>query len=524
MKRILSAQDHARFLRDGWLVVRGAVPPAKVAAALAAAEAAVARRAAGDRFVSGPVFEACLTPALRRAFAELLGPGGLEKGGRVIDEPRVRRPAAFWSEPRAHTDVDHPCVAPDDWALGALVFLTRVRPRGGAFVGFPGSHARLLRLAASDPGRLKELEGRPEHSGAWEELLAEPGDAVIFHHLFGHCGTENVSSDQTRHALLFRARPRRRPLPGGAGTAEKSYAAAAAAGPRLEPASRLDAALSAGAHPGGLLAHDELREAGLTRRFFVEARAPGRVRQTAGKGWLDGDERPALDLPGEVIRSLSVFRHGPEALLLAAVGGDDSPSVRVFSSADLDAWTELPALRARAASAFTADAYGAPDGRGLLVAGAAGGAPEERRGAEWREALSAAPVPAAPAPDGWELQEASLRPVRGERAAALTADARPAGGGETRLLWTSRTPERAPAPWRPLGGPKGASQLRVYARARGWWLVSFLAPAADGRRLFWGEVDWERPRPVLRPLRTRAALARALRLAGLLAAPGAEKL
>lgn len=45
------------------------------------------------------------------------------------------------------------------------------------------------------------------------QVLADPGDAVLFHHLMGHSGSHNVASPHTRHALLNRYHPSTRLVP-----------------------------------------------------------------------------------------------------------------------------------------------------------------------------------------------------------------------------------------------------------------------------------------------------------------------
>jgi hypothetical protein len=58
------------------------------------------------------------------------------------------------------------------------------------------------------PGCLKGAA--PRFGGELHEVLAEPGDCVLFHSLMGHSGSVNVAAPHTRHALLNRYHPTRR--------------------------------------------------------------------------------------------------------------------------------------------------------------------------------------------------------------------------------------------------------------------------------------------------------------------------
>lgn len=107
---------------------------------------------------------------------------------------------------RAHCDDAYGTLMPQGWALGSFIFLTPVESRGGCFIIYPGSHLRYRHaMGTVGPGGYKGIA--PEYSGELHEVVAQPGDAVIFHHLMGHSGSVNVASEHTRHALLNRYHP-----------------------------------------------------------------------------------------------------------------------------------------------------------------------------------------------------------------------------------------------------------------------------------------------------------------------------
>src|SRR5262249_34228658 len=59
-------------------------------------------------------------------------------------------------------------------------------------------------------------------------------------------------------------------------------------------------------------------------------------------------------------------------------------------------------------------------------------------------------------------------------------------------------------------------RVRVYTRARHYWLVTYTRRPAGEERLFWGSIDWEREEPILEELTGTAALREALAVVGVL--------
>jgi hypothetical protein len=70
---------------------------------------------------------------------------------------------------------------------------------------------------------------------------------------------------------------------------------------------------------------------------------------------------------------------------------------------------------------------------------------------------------------------------------------------------------------RPLGFTAGETprRVRVYARARNYWLVTYTRRQEGQQRLFWGAIDWERPQPLLEELGDQTMLERALAVVGI---------
>jgi len=518
LKSVLRPRDHRAFLENGFIVLKRGVPRKVAAAAAAFIEAREAGRREDDRsllFVSGKEIDACLTRKALSAVSELFGePVPLPaRGSPALAVPRRPRPGAAWSTPFAHTDVDYPAIMPEQWAVTMFVFLTRVGSKEGAFVHFSGSANRNRLLAATTPGALKALEGLPRYSGAFEELRAEPGDVLLYHHLLGHCGSENVSGAVTRHALKRGFHPGRRLAPGAKPFARMSTIEKANSpryletllgvrypSPRAEPAGRLSRSLREGDPlSADCAAHAVLRHGGRTWRFFADKRDPSTVRIASTAGWAQWKEEDRLDLRPGGVRALHAFQQGPEAVLFVSfVGGE----TRAYRSPDLKAWSAAETERGlRSASGHFSGAYGTGADAFVRV-----GVSSARPGVILRGGR-----PAAELPSGVEANDAFLAPVLSEASFALVVEApRP-------VYALSPDGVSFPGPFRPLGAPEGEEprQLRVYARARNYWLATYLAPREGGDRMLWGAIDWESAPVRLEPIPNAAALDRALEIVGL---------
>jgi hypothetical protein len=240
---------------------------------------------------------------------------------------------------------------PQGWVVGSFVFLTPVRHRGGAFVVYPGSPARIRTAAARHgPGCLKDLPGAAP--GPPFEVLAEPGDAVLFHHLMAHSGSTNVADPRTRHALLNRYHPTTRLCPGerplaDMSTLEKANSAryllrARGVGRCLHPAAgpaalRLDLGLSAAAYT-------VVHSAGAFQLLYEPAAAPGTLRRLCSADLCSWAEAPPLALPGLAagpLRSAAAF-HYDLAPVLALV--DAAGAAHLFAGAEEVACGRVVAL------------------------------------------------------------------------------------------------------------------------------------------------------------------------------------
>jgi ectoine hydroxylase-related dioxygenase (phytanoyl-CoA dioxygenase family) len=221
----------ARFHRDGYVHLRGAIPSAQVRAARAAIHDALARDTSHGQMLR--FMQSSFLPELasHTALLDVLAPIAPQIAS-LLDlrqapttgsaQIALRFPQREPSrEVRHGFHVDGFPSAGNDVATGSVdrctllvgAYLTPVRgPDRGNFVVWPGSHrviaawlreidalaflrthgseALLARIRALDPGPEKQLE-------------VEPGDVVLAHHLLGHGAADNLSL-QTREALYFR--------------------------------------------------------------------------------------------------------------------------------------------------------------------------------------------------------------------------------------------------------------------------------------------------------------------------------
>jgi len=523
---VLTPEDHRHFLEHGYVVVKNAVPPETLLAALAALEAGAYSGSVGGadyRAVQGEAVSACITDTAHEAIAELFGAGRpFDRVRHGDDMPRPYKPGADWPAPRAHIDDDYPTLMPNGWAVGLFVFLTPVRPHGGAFVVFPGSHRRYQEALAATPGGILGAVAGRDLAGDPEEFLAEPGDILLFHHLLGHTGSENVADPRTRHALLSRWHPQGRIVPGaGAGeaTIEKANSGAALGTFACDTGEEAGRILRGGlARPGGLRAHALIHFRGRTHLFCVDGDQPDVVRHARSADllrWEFGQD--AITLPAPV-SSLSLFQRGEEVLLMAGAG----ESVRLFTSRDLDAWAPLADVPgAQSGAGHFNTNYGSRTARGkvlFFVPAGHRGQVRCRWAASWDKVGGGDEAAVAEAPDGWEVAGLCVHPVLGEQRFALMADLTEPGGAGTQPFYSLSGDSAAYAePLRPLlfTAPAAPRDIRVYSRAREYWLVSYLRQQDGGDRLFWGTIDWQQEPPTVREIGTPEDWAAAFAVVGL---------
>ena len=536
MTRVLSDADLAHFVEHGFVLVKGVVPKKTVDDAVRWLESGQGDvwtpEQRGQRPPESPAIAACVTPAFEQAVAELFGPAHAERRmSRFRDMPHALEPGAPWPDPISHTDNDHPVVMPDGFACGTIIFLTPAVPRSGCFVVFPGSHRRYRSRLARDPGSLRVLDGVVEEKGDWIEILAEPGDALLFHHLLGHSSSINVSSPVTRHALLSWVHPGRRIDPAGnpptdLAAIEKANSAGFLAktfGDRLDgPAPAKGLRPQDGASfSTGVAAYDLARVDGLDAAAFTEPAKPGLVRLASSKDLAAWKTVDALDFPGKSVATLRFHRQGKTTLLVVGLEGGE---VEVWRSPDLRSWAKAGALAGRrAASAQVAitEREGIEAGYEMLysVRASEPGTLLRRRGKDWASLADWTGEQAVGnAPAGLEIEDAVMTPVRGDNLFAFALDLRKKGAKRSApYLATSRRGleldgEPAPLPYSGKGTPR---RLRVYARARDFWLCTYLRETPTGDRLFWGTIDWQKGAPALEPVMDLGSLASALRTTGL---------
>jgi len=526
--------------------------------------------AVGCRAVDSEATQACVTEEVRGAVIELLGGSGtpsLVRGG-LLDMRRSFQPDAEWSVLGLHVDSDYPTAMPNGWVLGMSIFLTEVRAQGGAFIACPGSHLRYRALMGQTSGSLKGSTAMPEHAGAWRELITGPGDVLLYHHLLGHSGSLNVIDPHTRHTLQGWWNSERRIAPGltpfrEMSTVEKSNSARYLHRhfdiepplPRCAFSSRISRVLKSGDTPtatmppmqkagargmevtdgGRLLAHAVIHNEGLIQRFFVEPSRPSVVCRSSSHNLVDWNVTDLLRFEGERVHSLSCFQWGLDVILVVCVDG----RLEVRSSRDLGQEWELRHTLPDAAggAAFYNSVNSSRTARGDVLFSIP--AWDESRvvyhhGKGWHDLSAQAAIAFRGAP-GQRLHDISVQPVLAEGRFALIADVSEIDGASDQIddgadsigltsevitrpaFVISDDSVRYPDPLRMLDftAPTAPRQIRVFARAEQYWLVSYCRTHTDGDRLFWGSIDWQEPTPTLREINDNQALKEALFITGI---------
>ena len=538
---ILTSRDHDDFLESGCVALRGVVPLDVCSHAAATLESEDQESPAATAAVA-----ACNTEALRGAVGELFGPQyDFDPAPGFRDMQRPHEPEAEWPSPCAHVDDSYPILMPDGWAIGSFLFLTRVKSRGGAFIYFPGSPWRYRRATVEDGNSLKGIAPLKEHSGAHEEFLAEPGDAILFHHLMGHCGSPNVADTATRHALLTRWRPRHRIVPGHKPFAEmttiekansslflKSRFAPDLQLSSMPPAGVTEDALHGGfgINTGQIVSYDVLSLDGLAHLFYVESDAPRVIHHMCSSdliNWQDAGSAPIDEGP---VRSLHFHRYEGDVMLAVTIEGQRSagepPRVTLFSSPDLKSWKQVDMLSTcnTCTPWFLYAKYPSKIASGQTLYTVAPSTPHrvECRWAEtWGDgdswtnrsiALEALPT--------CRIRDVTVASRYRDSHSAFVVDLESDGGewDDTRPHYT--LPEDVAVAGENLeplafSAPTPPRLIRLLQRARSYWLVSYVRTHAGVDRFFWGEIDWEETPPTLRELSTIADFDRARCIVGM---------
>ncbi len=542
---MLTPEDHDFFLRNGYLILKRVVPPELIAPAVAFLEGAAYEgevSGSDDCPLSHEDLKACLTKDVFRAVGEIFGEEyPFPHDQNASDMPRPHTPDLPWESQRVHVDDDYPTLMPAGWALGLFLFLTPVKSKGGAFRYAPGSPIRYREAGINGPEALSDLASRPPLSGEVLELLAEPGDVLLFHHLMGHSGTNNVSDPQTRHALLHRFHPYRRIVPGTKPpaqmtTIEKVNSARCLHSLGLVPPKTgliFDAGtqtvLEKGIDLGESVTAYSLFRFGEEMCIVTSDRTlPGELRVWKSRNLADWTVSTRHPFSGQTfenapVTSLHRFEREPGLTLFAGFGSGGSA---IWSAGESTAEKRvLPLPHLASASPHYTTGFGSKTALGNVLISVNPEAPHQVCacwGKTWEEAEASGQTEIIAAmPPGTKIKEVFVKPILGESEFALVLEVElVAESDETSTetgIYVSRSSDgvRYEAPPRPLGisGAETAfspRQIRVAARARSCWLVTY---RAEGR-LLWGEVDWEHTPVVLNPIRTPEALERAFGVVG----------
>lgn len=228
---MLDASAKHAFARDGFVVLRGAVPPARVRAARAAIAASLeADRSVGQmqRFLSDTFCPdltrhpdvLALLPPLLPSIASLLGttePPSADTAQIALRFPQLTPMAhdrfGFHLDgyPSGLNDVPKGTIFRNTLLAG--VYLTPLPgPDRGNLVVWPGSHrvfaAHLRALDAPAFLRARGAEAllaaiREVDPGPPHQVEVAAGDAVLAHHLLAHGAADNFTL-HTREAIYFR--------------------------------------------------------------------------------------------------------------------------------------------------------------------------------------------------------------------------------------------------------------------------------------------------------------------------------
>ncbi len=518
---VLTAEDHEHFIEHGFVVLRGVVPEVITAAAVATLEddnCDPARKA--------DALAACTTDRMLDAIAELFGVGYTltrRRGGS--DLARGHQPGAAWPEPRAHVDDSYPTIMPGGWAVGSFTFLTALQSHGGAFIYFPGAYRRYRELMARSCECIKGAAQLPCNSGPYQEFLAAPGDVLLFHHLAGHTGSDNVVDPVTRHALLNRWHPEERIVPGNKSfavmtTIEKvnsaRYQAHHAGAAAVSTGHAMDrgasAMLAAGIAPWNTVRSCAiLHFDGRQHLFHCGDGQATQIHRALSDDGVTWEAETPLDLDIGSVRTLHFHQYGLDAILVVTT---DDGRAHLFSSRDMCSWRPLAVIHdTRTVTPwFVYAQYPSKiaGGQAVFVV------PQKdsssvvcRWGERWEDAgqWTTASV-ALRAPDTRSIHDLTIAAHFGDSRCTLVVDLDDGLGGTLPYYAQPQDVALDGKPLQPLpySSPSAPRNLRILHRARSYWLVTYLRTTTDGDRLFWGAIDWSLSQPVLQELTTAADL------------------
>ena len=532
---ILTPEDHDYFLEHGYLALRQVVPREICARAVTLLESE------GDESpTTQEAVAACNTEGLFGAIGELFGPQYDFDATPVFrDMKRPHEPEKEWPTPVAHVDDAYPILMPDGWAIGSFVFLTRVESRGGAFLYFPGSPLRYRQAASEGCDAIKKLAALEEYAGSYREFLAEPGDAILFHHLMGHCGSPNVADSTTRHALLSRWHPRRRIVPGQKQFSEMTTIEKANStrfleqrvSPDVDREKSPDPELTAnllhngfGGDAARIITSATLYLDGRAHLFYVDDEAPDVIRWMSSAdliNWRDAGT-PAID--ANQVTTLHFHQYEGEVILAVGIEGEP-PRATLLSSPDLTAWKRVDVLENCQACTpwFIYAKYPSKIAGGQTLYTVSPSTPHRvdcRWAESWKNGDSwTGRSVALEAPPGSCIRDVTVASRCRDSHSAFVVDVESSGEGDgTKPFFTLPFDVAvAKEDLEPLSFSAATTPrlIRLLRRARSYWLVTYVRKQANRDRHFLGEIDWEQSPPTLRELSTPAQYDRARYIVGM---------
>ncbi|MEC8931820.1 MAG: phytanoyl-CoA dioxygenase family protein [Candidatus Latescibacterota bacterium] len=523
----LSAADHEHFIEHGYVVLRAAVPHDTIEVAVEYLEAHP-----DDRGRQTDVVSACTTERMLDGIAELFGAPtytlARRSGGNNM--PRPYQPDGEWVEPVAHVDDSYPTTMPNGWAVGSFIFLTKVRPRGGAFVVFPGSYLRYRQQLAASCHCIKGAAAMVENSGEGQPFLAEPGDVLLFHHLTGHTGSDNLADPVTRHALLSRWYPEQRIVPGAKPfdhmtTIEKANSARYLADrfdlpspvtPQATASTTLADGLDLGAD---IRAHAILHHGGRFHLLATSESDTTRLRHWVSEAGLDWSELEHVRTTEDPITGIQFHQYDLDVILAVT---DEAGSTQLSSSNDLQSWLVFARRSENLVMTpwFVYANYPSKVAGGRALFEVKTQQPSRlvcRWGDHWQDVAEwETDSEALFAEDQATIEDVTIAAHVGDSTCTFVVDL--LHGGESSPYYVQPVDVAvAMESLQPLpfSTPTTPSRLRLVNRSRNYWLVTYLRTASAGRRrLFWGFIDWSDPTPTLEELSTPAALEEAQAIVG----------
>lgn len=519
---VLDSDDHKHFIRHGYLIIKQAVPADLTTAAVQALEAEPEGHGRGLEAV-----EACTTDKMLDAIDELFGPGyTLERRRGGSDMPRPYQLGEPWPDPVAHVDDSYPSMMPNGWAVGSFIFLTDVRHHGGAFIRFPGSYLRYRAEMARNCGAIKGAAPLREFSGHYEEVLAQAGDVLLFHHLTGHTGSTNVADHNTRHAILNRWHPVEMIHPGDKPfermtTIEKVNSARYLGTKRGQSIPILRAPVTTDAErilKDGIVFCDCLNSyaiihfSGKLQLLYVDEKTPSVIGRSVTEDFVNYSDVGPLSIESDCIRTIQLHQYHREVILAVTTC---SGKLTIYESKDMDSWT----LRSeRHGISTTTPWYIYPEYPSKIAGGQALFCVPEaepstaicRWGDEWEHAAD------------WSTGSIALTASENLRISDITIAAH-FGDSKCTILIDTESPEfvgSRPRYTQPedvavagetlqelhFESASSPRMIRILNRARSLWFVSFVLSSSSGDRLFYGYIDWESTTPSLKSLESGVAV------------------